>query len=295
MTIERLDDLPYFLAVVEHQSFTAAARALGASKQLVSRRVGELEQSLGIQLLRRSTRRVVPTDAGAAFAARCRDGLGRLSDAEAELRATDVTPRGRLRLTADQTFGQAFLAPLLAEYLQAHPSVGADVLLTQRTVDLLEEGYDIAIRVGGEVGGALSSTPLGPAEIIYCASPDYLRTAPPLESPADLTQHHCVGASATSGRLRWPFATGAVEIEPRLRANDYGLTKQAILQGVGVGVLPAFDALPAIEAGHLVQVLEPATVAVGAVNLVYARERFPSARARAFIDLAVSRMVGVFS
>lgn len=227
MTDYRLDDLRLFVAVADARSFTAAARTLRTTKQLVSRRVGELEQRLGVQLLRRSTRQVATTDAGAAFADRCRDVFRRLADAEAELRATELAPRGCLRVTADQTFGRAFLAPLLAEYLDAHAGVDADVLLTTRRVDLLEEGFDIAIRIGRVDGESLATTELGPAHIVFCASPDYLDRSPPLRRPTDLARHACVANTAGGERVVWPFRSGPVTVHPRLRTSDYGLAKQA--------------------------------------------------------------------
>jgi DNA-binding transcriptional LysR family regulator len=289
-----LDDVRVFAKVAEVQSFTAAARLLGMPKQTVSRRVAELEAALGVQLLRRTTRSLHLTELGERYAERCSE-LVRLADlANRELTDAAGEPRGRLRITADPLFGETFLTDILVEYAKRWPAVELDVLLTQRRVDLVEEGYDVAVRIGTIDDSALQSRRLGPACVRYCASPAYLERRGTPAKPDDLTGHDCVVISVEGAPMRWPFQTkkGVSLVSPkgRLKVNSFRVAQAAALGGLGISIFPAFACEADIRAGKLVPVLDDHLVDAGSVWLVHPSHRQLALRVRAFLDLASARL-----
>ncbi|MCA9665330.1 MAG: LysR family transcriptional regulator [Myxococcales bacterium] len=299
MTV-RLDDMRIFAAVAQHESFTRAAEALALPKQTVSRRVAGLEAELGVQLLTRTTRHVRATDAGLEYAERCADLLRRADEANDAVRRADAEPRGRLRVTADPVFGESFLGPIICEFVARYSAVELEVVLTRRRVDLVGEGFDVAIRVGAPRDPALTVTSLGPATICYLASPDYVARHGALRAPAQLERgHRAIVLLTEEGPMPWVFRTrggaddGAlVRHVPRgpLAVSSLRLAREAALAGLGVGLFPAFFCAADIEAGTLRPQLSRYVPAVGSVYVAYPSSPFVSARARAFIDLAVERL-----
>ena len=282
-----------FAALAEAGSFTGAAARLGLPKQTVSRRIAELEAGLGVRLVQRTTRRLRLTELGAAYAARCAEVV-RLAD-EATVAITDAAPRvaGTLRVTADPLFGEAFLADLVTEYLAAHPDVSVEVMLTQRKVDLLEEGFDVAFRVGREPDSALVSTKLGPASVRYCASPDYLARRGTPATLDDLDAHDQVALAPEGTPARWLFVVdGAPRWRPvngRVRVNHLPTAKRVALSGGGVVNLPTFAIREELASGALVSVLDGLVVPFDDVALVYAERQLLAPRVRRFVDLTVAR------
>ncbi len=278
-----------FAKVAEVGSFTGAAKALGMPKQTLSRHVAELEGALGVQLLHRTTRRLHVSDAGAAYAERCAE-IVRIAD-EANRAATDVheVPRGRLRITADPLFGDAFVTDLVVAYARKWPDVGVDVVLTRRRVDLVEEGFDVAFRIGS-VDEATTGFRLGPARVRYCASPKYLahRAAP--RTPADLASHECLVVS-DAGVARWPFRahhgkkTQLVAISGRLTFTSFAMARAAALAGLGIAIFPEFACTAELRSKRLVSVLDAWRIDVGSIWFVQAARRFLPARVRAFAEL----------
>jgi DNA-binding transcriptional LysR family regulator len=201
----RIEDMGLFAKVAEAKSFTAAARELGIPKQTLSRRAAELERALGVQLMHRTTRRLRLSDAGAAYAERCAE-IRRIAE-EANRAVTDAheVPAGTLRLTADPVFGEALLTELLIEYAQRWPEVRLDVALTRRWVDLIEEGFDVAFRIGQIDDSALSGTSLGRARVRYCASPEYVARRGAPKAPGDLERHACLLVGSGREMVRWLF------------------------------------------------------------------------------------------
>lgn len=261
-----LDDLRLFHAVSVHGSFTRAARELGLPKQTVSRRVAGLERALGVELLQRTTRRVRLTPIGASYAERCRE-IVQLAEA-ANREAAD--PPESLRLTADEVFGEFFLAPLLIEFALRHPQLRLEAHLTTRQVDLVEEGFDLAVRVGGPTpAGAIE---LGPAVIRYCASPEYLERRGRPQHPQELRAHECL----VSHHDQWPFReVGRVAVSGRFRCNSFRVVREACLQGLGIALFPAFACAREIAHGRLEPVLEGWVPAVGSLFVLTASERPP--------------------
>lgn len=290
----RIDDMRVFAALAKAGSFTAAARQLDMPKQTVSRRFAELEAALGVQLATRTTRRLRLTDVGRAYAERCAE-VQRLAD-EANHAATVASdhPHGTLRLTADPTFGEAFLPSLCADFLRAHPDVRLEVVLTPRPVDLVDEGFDLAFRVGNLPDSSLIARRLGPARMLYCAAPSYLHARGRPTHPDDLDTHDCIELSPRREGVRWPFARpeGGVltkPVEGRIRVNALPMARQVALAGLGIANLPAFACEPDLAEGRLVSVLDDWTIEVGGVHVVYPPQRFLAARVRRFVDLSVER------
>lgn len=290
----KLDDMRLFAEVARAQSFTAAARALGVPKQTLSRRVAELEHALGVTLLHRTTRKLHLTELGAAYAERCMELVRLAEEADRAITESQLVPRGLLRVTADPLFGEAFLGRVVIEYASRWPDVSVEVLLTRRRVSLVEEGFDVAFRVGHLDDPTLTARKLGPARIRYCASPAYLKRRGTPETPEDLGAHECIAVTAEGAPVQWPFAgrrsPKLVPVSGRLRLSSSALAHEAALAGLGIALFPEFACADDIRRGRLVPVLDEHVVDVGAVWLVYPTNRYLSARARTFLDLAIERL-----
>jgi DNA-binding transcriptional LysR family regulator len=284
----KLDDLRLFASVAETRSFTAAARGLGIPKQTLSRRVAALEEALGCALLHRTTRKVTLTEMGASFAARCAEVVRLAEEAARSVDAAKESPQGLLRVTADPVFGEAFLGPVLLEYARRWPAVRLDVVLTRRRVDLVEELFDVAFRVGAVDDARLVARTLGPATIRYCASPAYLKRRGAPSSPDDLASHDCIVVASDPQPMRWPFKDGKlVTVGGRIRTTSFAMAHQAARAGMGIAILPEFACLGDVRAGKLVTVLDEHVAAAGDVWLVYPRTL--SARVRRFVELVLER------
>jgi DNA-binding transcriptional LysR family regulator len=286
-----------FAALAEAPSFTAAGRSLELPKQTLSRRIAELEDALGVVLVLRTTRSLRLTPAGARYAARCAE-IVRIAD-EANRALTDDepdAPRGTLRLTADPVFGEAFLPPVLHAFAARWPAISLEILLTQRRVDLIEEGFDIAFRIGGHPPEpALTAIALGPARVRYCASPAYLRRRGRPERPEDLARHDCIVVRAEPAPTHWPFRDerGAIRsllIDGRLRCNSHALAHGAALAGLGVAIFPEFACAEDVRRRRLTSILDDWRIDVGAVWLVHPAQRVASARVQRFVELAALQL-----
>ena len=294
----RIDDMRLFAELAEAGSLTGAAARLGMPKQTVSRRLVELETALGVQLAQRTTRRLRLTDVGRAYAVRCRE-VARLAD-EANHAAAAVAgdePRGTLRITADPTFGEAFLPGLSAQFLALHRKVRLEVVLTARHVDLVDEGFDLAFRVGRLEDSSLVARRLGPARLRCCAAPEYLARRGPPADPAALTEHDCIELSPRSGPSRWPFhdpggGVQSIVVAGRIQVNSLPMAREVARAGLGIANLPAFACEADVAAGLLETVLDDWTIDVGGVHVVYPPQRFLAARVRRFVDLAIERFGG---
>jgi DNA-binding transcriptional LysR family regulator len=291
----RLDDMRLFATVATARSFTSAARELDIPKQTLSRRVGELEATLGVQLVLRTTRRMQLTAAGERYAAKCRELVRIAEDANRVVAEDGVEPRGTLRVTADPLLGEAFLPPVLNEFTTRWPSVKLEVLLTQRRVDLIEEGFDVAFRVGHVDDVALKGRALGPARIRFCASPSYLRKRGSPKAPRDLADHDCVVVRADLGPTTWPFrsergGTQSVSVDGRYRCNSHVLAYQAVLSGLGIGVFAEFACARDLRRRRLSAVLDEWRVDVGQVWLVHPVQRFANVTVQRFVELAVEQL-----
>lgn len=295
----RLDDMKLFASVVEAGSITAAARRLGIPKQSVSRRVASLERALGTRLLHRTTRRQNVTEAGAAYARRCADITRLAEEANRDVADAASEPRGTLRITADPTFGDAFVTDVVIAYARRWPAVRIDVQLTRRRVDLVGEGFDVAFRVGLVDEADLTGVALGPADVRYCASPTYVARRGAPAAPRDLARHECIVVGHDDEVARWPFrgprkiGVQGVPITGALRTTSFAMSLALARAGLGIAIAPEFACQADLEAGQLVSVLEAHRVRVGSVWLLHPTRPFLTPRVRAFIALAREHFAAV--
>ncbi len=270
-------DMILFATVVHEGGFTGAARLLGLTKQSVSERVAKLEQQLGVRLLERSTRWVRLTDRGALYHAHCVAIASRVDEANAEVQRLQAEPTGLLRVSAPALYGRRYLAPLLAELLADHPKLRVDLSLTDRRVDLIEEGFDAAIRVGELDDSALTARKLGEGHVYYLASPSYLGRA----RSVDLRRSRCVGVRPFE---TWRHEGAAIKVEPVLVVNDLEVACAAAIAGVGVARLPSIVCREAVEAGQLRVLFGPEAIATPSVYAIYPSRAHLPPKVRVFVD-----------
>src|SRR5262245_36686415 len=251
----RIEDMRLFASVADAKSFTGAARRLGMPKQTISRRIAELERALGVDLMHRTTRRLQLTDSGAAYAERCAEIVRLAAEANRSLSDVNEVPHGTLRVTADPVFGEAFLRDLVVDYAKAWPEVRVDVVLTRRRVDLLEEGFDVAFRIGQVDDPALSGVSLGPARVRYCASPEYIARRGAPVTPDDLGRHDCIVVTSDGAPARWPFrgakGPAMVPVSGRLTLSSFAMARVAALGGLGIALFPEFACADDLRGGRL--------------------------------------------
>ena len=288
--MDRFQSMSVFAKSVETGSFSAAADALNLSSQAVGKHVQALEAHLGVRLLNRTTRRQHLTEAGEAFYERVKIILAEVAAAEGVAAQSLGTPRGRLRVNAGVSFGVHALARRLPEYLARHPEVSVDLSLTNRSVDLIDEGFDVVFRVGQLSDSGLIARRLAPYRLQLCASPAYLAAHPPIRHPSELTQHECLGFSYTELRRRWQFLSpdGPVDVEVsgRLMADSGEALLSAARAGMGVLLQPSELVRDDLARGRLVEVLPDFPVPTRPLHLLYAPDRRMTPKLRSFIEFA---------
>ncbi|MGF1469610.1 MAG: LysR substrate-binding domain-containing protein [Sandaracinaceae bacterium] len=288
-----VDTLETFLRVMREGSFAAVARARGVAPSSVSRAIAGLEEELGVRLFHRDTRRLVPTDAGAAYHERLLPAVRQLRDAQAAATEQGDALRGPIRMTAPLTFAQLHLVPLLAAFAEEHPELELDLHLTDRLVGLVEERVDLAVRLGNLQDSALVATRLARMTYAVVASPAYLAARGEPRAPADLTEHACLRYPVRGHGPRW-FLRGAdgvtheVPIQARVTLTNGIALRDCALRGLGVTLLPRWNLLPELASGALVEVLTDYEATASAFNLAAwlvlpSRERVPR-RVRALVD-----------
>jgi DNA-binding transcriptional LysR family regulator len=281
-----------FARVIQERSFTRAARQLATSTSAVSKRIARLEQRAGARLLARTTRHVAPTEAGLALYERCLRILREVEDAELMVLGLSDVPRGLLRVSAPVYFGELHVAPLLAQLLIAEPELRVELSLTDRFVDLVPEGIDLAVRIGKTTGASLITRKLALTRVVACASPAYLqRRGRPLV-PKDLLEHDCLRYSLDPIRNSWLFTdTGGelsvIPVTGGFECNHGGALRQAASSGLGIVLLPFFYVAEALESGDLVLLLEEHTAAEIAISAVYPAGRQVPPKTRACMDWLV--------
>ncbi|MFM0067047.1 LysR family transcriptional regulator [Paraburkholderia aspalathi] len=283
----QLDDMLIFVATVDAHNFTAAAKRLALSKQFVSRRVMALEEALGVQLLIRNTRKLAVTELGQEFYERARRILGEVEDAEQAMSLRRAGPRGLLRVSAPMSFGMMHLSPLVASFLREHADVRFDMELSDRTVDVVGEGFDMAIRIGALPDSTLIAQKLVDVRMVVCCSPGYVRRRGAPVVPADLARHSCL-LYGHGGVVSWDFVVDGVskgvEVSGPLRANNGELVRDAAVAGLGIVRLPDFIVAEAVGSGLLVTVLEEFLPSATTVYAVYPQHRQSSVSIRVFVE-----------
>jgi DNA-binding transcriptional LysR family regulator len=258
--MNQLGRIDIFLEVARQRSFSKAARTLGMTGPAASKQVMALEEELGIKLLHRTTRLVMLTDEGSMYYERARLALEELKEAAAEVQDMKATPRGTLRINAPLSFGHMHLLPALSGFAKIYPEVRMDVVLEDRKVDILAEGYDIVIRIGALSDSTLVTRTLAPCPTYLVASRAYLKEYGMPRVPADLKTHRFVTFSLLGGTNEWRYKdskgkTGSVRMEGHLKANTAEMMVQAALDGIGIALLPDFSVATYMKAGQLLQVL----------------------------------------
>lgn len=282
-------DILLFVEVVERGGFTAAATARGASKQSVSDRIAKLERALGVRLLERTTRRVRLTDAGARYHARCASLAGQIAEANDEMRGLTTEPRGRLRVSVPVIFGRRYVMPILTSLLRRHPELELEIVLADRRVDLVNEGFDVAVRVGELDDSSLVARRIGEGRLGYVASPAFLRRHP-IAHPRDLATVASIGMRA---RETWTLDGRRVQVSPRLVLNDLETTCEAAIAGLGVARLPSFVFAPEVSARKLRELFPDAPSLVEPVHIVYPSRLHLAPKVRVFVDAVAKQTAEV--
>lgn len=292
--MDTLDAMQVFAEVVDAGSFTEAARRMGRSKASVSKHVSQLEARLGATLLLRTTRSLRLTETGRAYHGRCVQLLEDVADLEASVGDTVRVPRGVLRVTAPPGLSEAFGEGIVADFARAHPQVALDLHLSHEMVDLVREGFDVALRVTEPEDSTLIARKLADAPIVACASPAYLARAGEPRHPEDLRDHPCLVDSNFRNAGRWRFevegARLVIPVDGPVRVNSPLTVRSLAIQGLGIALLPAFVARDALADGQLVRILEGFEGYRWAIYVVYPPRRFLAAKVRVFIDHVAARL-----
>ncbi len=292
--MDRLLTMEAFVRVVDAGSFTAAARQWGRSKAVVSKYVNALEDHLGVQLLRRTTRSLSLTEAGRAYRERCTDVLGEIQSLEVSLREGVAAPRGPLRVSAPPGLASHYLHIMTKDFIARFPDVTIDLDLTHRMVDLVEENIDVAIRVTDPRDSSLVARRIAPVPIVAVAAPSYLRRRGTPKKPADLREHDCLVDTNFRDQQRWRFRTDGkpetVTVDGPLRVNNPDAIRDLAIDGLGIGLVPEFVVREALRARKLRQVLPGAVALRWSVLAVYPRRRYLPLRVRAYVDHLVDRI-----
>lgn len=291
--MENLSAMIVFARVVEARGFSAAARQLGVSKSTVSKHISRLEDRLGARLLNRTTRRLSPTEVGLAFYERCARIAAEVEEAEAAVTRLHASPRGTLKVNAPMSFALTHIAPALTGFLQAHPELTVEMSLSDRFVDLIEEGFDLAIRVADLPDSSLIARRLAPNRRVVCASPAYFERHGAPAAPGGLGAHNCLIYTYPTAHRTWRFLRDGVEhverVSGNFHANNGDVLLTAALDGLGIAVLPTFIAGEDLKAGRLRTVLPDYQLPETSVYAVYPHNRHLSAKVRAFVDFLSDR------
>ena len=295
--MDRFLEMQTFSAVVDAGSFIKAADTLGLSKAAVSRYVGELEARLGVRLLHRTTRRLSLTEEGEVFYARCRELLSGVDEAEAELSTRSGAARGLLRVNAPVTFGIIHLAPLWSAFRELYPQVRIDLTLSDRVVDLIEEGYDVAIRIATLPASTLISKRLAGTRMVLCASPAYLKAHGAPRHPADLVKHTVIAYSYWSTGDEWNFdgpdGRVSVRVNPYMHTNSGDTCRAMALAHQGVVLQPTFLVGEDLAAGTLVELMPEFRSLTLDIYAIYPTRKHVAPKVRVLIDFLAQRFSGM--
>jgi len=292
--MDRLQSMRAFVAVAEARGFAAAARQLVLSPPALTRAIAALEARIGTRLLHRTTRAVRLTEAGARFLAECKRILGELEEAETAAADGALEPRGHLVVTAPVLFGRMYVAPILFEFLERYPSVSARTLFVDRIADLLDEGIDVAFRIGRLPDSSLTAIPVGSVRSVVCGSPRYFARHGRPRTPNDLVKHKTIAFWPRVAAVDWSVGLGskarAVKTAAQLTVNSNDLAIAAAVAGRGLARLLSYQVAAEIRAKKLEIVLADFEPKPLPVNVVYAEGRRAAAKVHAFVDIAVERL-----
>jgi len=295
--MDRLSAMRTFRTVVETGGFSAAARRLGLSKAAVSKQVAELEAHFGTALLQRTTRRLNATDAGRRYFENCVRLLDEISEVEAEVRNSQAEPSGRLRVSAPINFGNEVLGPVISAIAQRYPRLEIQIELSDRFVDLIEEGFDVALRIRTNLpDSSLIVRRVSAITRSVCAAPSYLKRMGTPKTPEDLKNHACLIYTLSTSPFDWKFSAGnktvAVRVNGSIQSNNGQFLMSFLHAGMGIALLPDFTVGEDIRSGKLKRILENYPVEPHDLYLVYPANRHQSPKLRAFMDMAAQHLSG---
>jgi DNA-binding transcriptional LysR family regulator len=280
-----------FVAVAEEESFAAGARRLAMSPPAVTRAISALEDRLGVKLLNRTTRYVRVTDAGHRYLDDARRIIDELDEADEAAAGINAEPRGHLAVTAPVMFGRLFVIPGIVDYLKRYPDMEVSAVFLDRVVNLLEEGFDVGIRIGELPDSSMRAIRVGQVRRVLCASPGYLAENGMPNSPAELINHKIVAASGVTPVMDWKFAQGnTVRVKPLLTVNSNDAAIEAVISGIGITRLLSYQ-IEGYLASHQLKILltefEPQPLPI---NVIHREGRYASAKIRTFVDLMVAKL-----
>jgi len=292
--MDKFNLITIFIAIADTSGFAAAARKLNISPPAVTRAINELETQLNVRLLTRTTRKVRVTDAGARYVEDCRKIIAELSEADESVGGSHGAPRGRLTLTAPVLFGSKFVTPIVAEYLQTYPEVSASCLFLDRIVNMMDEGIDVAIRIGELPDSSMQSIRVGQVRRVICAAPGYLKQHGIPRKPEDLQNHSIISANSMDSSPEWTLMEGGVarviKLQSRFTTSSNDSAIAATAGGFGLTRLLSYQIADFLRAGQLKTLLGQCEPPALPIHVVHREGRHASKKARAFIDLAVARL-----
>ncbi len=296
--MDRYENMNAFVRVVESGSISAAADRMDVAKSVVSRRLKELEEHLGVELFHRTTRQMNLTDSGRAFYQQSVRILADILEAEHATSQFHGALKGNLKVALPLSFGLMHLGPAIREFLQMHPEIEFDLDFNDRQVDLLAEGFDLAIRIASLPDSSLIARRLAPVQAILCASPAYLDRMGTPHTPEELIHHRCLVYNLISNFESWNLydANGQavkIKIKPYLKASNGEFLRASAIDGLGIALLPAFIVYQEIESGALIPLLTEYRCPQLAAYALYPQTRHLSQRVRAFVDFLVKRFEGL--
>jgi DNA-binding transcriptional LysR family regulator len=292
--VDQIHLMHVFAAVGEEEGFAAAARRLDLSPAAVTRAIASLEEKLGVKLLLRTTRNVRLTEAGQRYLDDVRNILASIEEANEAAAGVNAAPKGNLTITASVLFGKSFVMPCLVRYLSEYPEVEVTALFLDRIVNLVDEGIDVAVRIGHLPDSSLKALRVGQVRRVLCAAPEYLAKRGVPQHPSDLLHHTVIAASGVSPRVEWKF--GAVDdptmvrLRPRLTVTSNDAAIEAASAGLGICRLLSYQIADELGAGRLKIVLEEYEEAPWPVHLVHRESKFGSSKVRNFIDLLAEHL-----
>ena len=285
-----LNEIAIFVKVVDAGSFTGAAKSLGLPKSTVSRKITQLEERLAVRLLQRTTRTLSLTDTGTAYYQQCSRIINDVQEANVAVTEMQSKPVGTLRITAPMLFGSMVLSDIIADFLKNNSGIQIDLVLTDQTLDLIQEGIDVAFRVGVLADSSLIARTLGTVNLITCASPAYIEKYGMPEHPQDLTKHEILAWGQTKS---WDFDTPesfSVNVSPKVKVNDAFSLHKLALNGLGIARLPAFLCADDIRSGALKPMICNWSVNSAPIHALYPSNRHLSVKVRSFVDYIVEEL-----
>ncbi|WP_153768321.1 LysR family transcriptional regulator [Labrenzia sp. CE80] len=294
--MDRVQSLEVFIAVAEAESFSAGARRVGLSAPSATRGINALEDRLGARLFTRTTRRVRLTDVGKTYLEDARHILAQLQAADDAAAGAASNPVGVLRLTCPNEFGRIYVTPVLTGFLDTYPNVSADVIMVDRIVNMVEEGFDIAVRIGPLPSSGLVAVRIGQVRRMVCATPDYLERNGLPKTPADLLHHQIVATAPVSAVVDWRFGkdqSETVRVTPRLRVSSVAAAISVARQGWGLTRVLSYQIGKDLQDGTLQPILEEHEPEPLPIHLVHLEGRRAPAKVRTFIDFAKQRLRAV--